>query len=230
MFGNKKKTLQSNKPTLKSTQSFLKLAEIRNDSVIMHDGTLRTILAVSSTNFDLKNDDEQNSIVAGYQRFLNSLEFPIQIVMQSRRMNISDYLLKLKGIADNQTNELLRIQTTEYTEFIKRLVENANVMNKNFYVVIPLYQSVLPTPAGFISGLLGRTKTKQVAEKVENLEKSKQQLDERVGSVSAELSSIGLQVVRLNTEQIIELFYNSYNFDAAPEIDASQLSEINLSQ
>lgn len=230
MFGNKKKTAQSNKPAMKSTQSFLKLAEIRDNSIIMHDGTLRAILGVSSTNFDLKNETEQNAIIAGYQRFLNSIEFPVQIVMQSRRMNVNDYILKIKGIADKQTNELLRIQTNEYMDFISRLVENANIMNKNFYIIIPLYQSVLPSKAGFIANLFKRTQTKKLAQKVENLENTKQQMDERVGSVTSELSGIGLQVVRLTTEQIIELFYNSYNFDVAPQIDASQLGEINLSQ
>ncbi len=229
MFGNKKQQA-SNKPTLKSTQSFLKIAEIRDGSVIMQDGTVRAILGVSSTNFDLKNEEEQNAIVAGYQRFLNSLEYPVQILMQSRRMNIGDYTQKLKGLMDKQTNELLRIQTSEYIEFISRLVENANIMNKNFYVIIPHYQSVLPTPAGFFSKLFKSTNTKQITERVENFEKTQQEIDERVGGVIGQLSGIGLQVVRLTTEQIIELFYNSYNFDVAPMLDASQLGDVNLSK
>lgn len=230
MFG-KTKTKGPAKPSMKSTQSFLRLAEIRDDSVILNDGTLRAILGVSSTNFDLKNEEEQNGIIFGYQRFLNSLDFPVQILMQSRRMNISDYTSKLKQIMDKQANELLRIQTSEYIEFVNQLVENANIMNKNFYCVVPLFQSVLPTSGGgLFSRLFGGGKSKQIAERVENFEKSKRELDERVGSVSSALSSIGLQVARLTTQQIIELFYDSYNFDSAPNIDASSLSDINLSK
>ena len=110
------------------TQSFLKLSEIRDDCIIMQDGTLRAVLTVSSTNFDLKSEEEQNALIYAYQRFLNSLEFHIQIILQSRKMDIGDYTGKLKGMMDRQTNELLRMQTGEYIEFINRLVESANVM------------------------------------------------------------------------------------------------------
>ena len=133
MFETKTKP-QSHKPNAKPTQAFLRMAEIKNDTLIMEDGTLRAILAVSSTNFDLKSQDEQNALIYNYQRFLNSLEFPIQILMQSRKMEISGYIEKLKRLTEKQTNELLRVQTAEYTEFISRLIENASIMNKNFYV------------------------------------------------------------------------------------------------
>jgi hypothetical protein len=229
MFGNKKKSSAA-LPAMKSTQSFLKISEIRDDSVIMQDGTLRAILGVSSTNFDLKNEEEQNGMIAGYQRFLNSLEFPVQILMQSRRMNISDYTGKLKGLVDHQANELLRIQTTEYIDFINRLVESANVMNKSFYCIVPDYQSVTPASGGLLSNLFGGGKAKQISRKVENFEKTKLEMDERVGSVVSELSGIGLQVARLNTEQIVELFYDSYNFDSGPTLDAGALGEVNLTQ
>src|SRR5580692_11168481 len=115
------------KPIGKTTQSFLRINEIKNDTVVVDDGTLRGILAVSSTNFDLKSQDEQNSIIFNFQRFLNSLDFSIQILMQSRKMEISGYLEKLKGLAEKQTNELLRVQTSEYVEFISRLIENAQI-------------------------------------------------------------------------------------------------------
>lgn len=114
------------------TQQFLKLTEIRDDMIIMSDGTLRSVLEVSSTNFDLKSEEEQNALIYSYQRFLNSLEFHIQILIQSRQMDISQYLDKLKGLMSKQTNELLRMQTGEYIDFIDRLVESANVMKKNF--------------------------------------------------------------------------------------------------
>src|SRR6185436_6268891 len=129
------------------------------------DGTLRGILAVSSTNFDLKSQEEQNSIIFGFQRFLNSLEFPVQILMQSRKMEIGGYIDKLKRLAEKQTNELLRVQTTEYTDFISRLIENASIMNKNFYIIVPLGKSILPPAGSFFSNLFGG-KNKEAVQRI----------------------------------------------------------------
>ena len=212
------------------TQNFLKLEEIRDDTIIMRDGTLRAVLVVSSTNFDLKSEEEQNALIYSYQRFLNSLEFHVQILMQSRKMNIAEYTEKLKRMMERQTNELLRMQTGEYIEFINRLIESANVMNKNFYVIVPYDISINPIGGGFFSNLFGNKKVKQLSEREQNFVNYRKQLDERVSSVAANLSSAGLRVVRLNTEQLIELAYNSYNFGAGPAIDASQLSQVTITE
>ncbi len=211
------------------TQAFLKISEIKQDTMILKDGTMRAVLAISSTNFDLKSQDEQNALIFNYQRFLNSLDYPIQILMQSRKMDISDYLESLKQIAERQTNELLRMQTAEYIEFIDRLVESANVMNKNFYVIVPYNQTLASAGGGgFFSNLFKGGKTRQISEREKNFDKYKILLDDRTTSVSSNLSSIGLRVVRLNTEQIIELLYDSYNFAAGPSIDASQLDSVTI--
>jgi type IV secretory pathway VirB4 component len=221
--------MREKKPvTGKTTQSFLRMNEIKNDTVVMDDGTLRAILAVSSTNFDLKSQEEQNAIIFSFQGFLNSLEFPIQILMQSRKMEIGGYIDKLKRLAEKQTNELLRVQTTEYAEFISRLIENASIMDKNFYIIVPLGESITPGPAGFISKLLGTAKAKETSVKIENFEKSKEKLDTRVNAILANLGSMGVRGVRLKTEEIIQLYYNSYNFDSGPLIDPAQLSEIKM--
>ncbi|MBI5530275.1 MAG: hypothetical protein HY918_02120 [Candidatus Doudnabacteria bacterium] len=214
----------------KPTQSFLKISEIKNDTVVLEDGSMRAIVAVSSTNFDLKSQDEQNSIIFNFQRFLNSLDFSIQILMQSRKMEIGDYLEKLKRLAEKQTNELLRVQTAEYTEFISRLIENASIMNKNFYIIVPLGDSILPSPAGFFSKLLGNGKTREIEEKIQNFERAKEKLDGRVTSLMANLSGIGIRGVKLKTEEIIQLYYNSYNFGAGPLIDPTQLEEIKITK
>jgi len=219
---------KKNHPVGKTTQSFLKLSEIKNDTVVMEDGSLRAILAVSSTNFDLKSQEEQNAIIFSFQGFLNALEFPIQILMQSRKMEIGNYLEKLKHIAEKQTNELLRVQTAEYIEFINRLVENASIMNKSFYIIIPYGQSILPKPSGFFSRVFGNGKAKEMAERIDNFEKAKEKLDTRVESVLANLGGLGVRGVRLKTEEIIQLFYNSYNFEAGPAIDPTQLNEIKI--
>lgn len=226
-MADKTKSKQIGNPT----QSFLKLSEIRDETIIMQDGTLRAVLAISSTNFDLKSEEEQNALIYSYQRFLNSLEFHIQILLQSRKMDIGEYTGKLKGMMERQTNELLRMQTSEYIDFIDRLVESANVMNKNFYVIVPYEMSVTATGnTSIFSKIFGTGKTQQVTAKQQAFSDYKRQLDERVGSVAANLGSAGLRVVRLNTDQLIELVYNSYNFGAGPAIDASQLPNITLTE
>lgn len=219
---NKKKTAG------KSTQSFLKLSEIKNDCVVMEDGTLRAILNVSSTNFDLKSQEEQNSIIFSYQRFLNSLEFPVQILMQSRKMEVSGYIDKLKKIAEKQTNELLRVQTQEYIEFISRLIENASIMNKNFYVIVPLGESIFPAAAGFLSRLLGNGKAKEAGERIANFERAAEKLNLRVNAVQGNLNGAGVRAERLNTEQIMQLYYNSYNFETGPMVNFGQLKDIKI--
>lgn len=213
------------------TQSFLKLDEIRDDTIIMQDGTLRAVLVVSSTNFDLKSQEEQDALIYAYQRFLNSLEFHVQILMQSRKMDIAEYTGKLKGLMERQTNELLRMQTGEYIEFINRLVESANVMNKNFYVIVP-YDQIIPanTGGGFFSRFLKSNQAGQISAREQTFAQYRKQLDERVTSVSSNLSSAGLRVVRLATEQLIELVYNSYNFGSGPTIDASQLPNVTITE
>lgn len=212
------------------TQAFLKLDEIKDDLIIMGDGTLRAVLTVSSTNFDLKNTDEQNALIYGYQRFLNSLDHTIQILVQSRKINISDYVDKLKSIMDRQTNELLRMQTSEYIEFINRLVESANIMNKNFYVIVPYEFSIDAAKTGLFAKLFGKNQAKDLANREKKLQEYRKVLDERVGSVESSLSSMGLRVVRLNTDQLVELVYDSFNYASGPSIDASQLSNITISQ
>jgi len=225
---------KSNKHKIKSkpTQAFLRIAEIKDDTLIMEDGTLRAILAVSSTNFDLKSQDEQNALIYNYQRFINSLEYPIQILLQSRKMDIGDYTEGLKHIMEKQSNELLRMQTSEYIEFINRLVESANVMNKNFYCIVSYHQNVKSggSKGGLFSRFFGGGQVNKLSERQASFDKYKVLLDDRASSVSSNLSSIGLRVVRLTTEQIIELLYNSYNFSSGPAIDASQLQNVTITE
>lgn len=216
------------KSSIKSTQSFLKFQEVKDDCMVMKDGTLRAIVGVSSTNFDLKNEEEQNALIFNFQRFLNSLDHSVQILMQSRRMNIGEYTEKLKHLMERQTNELLRLQTAEYIDFITRLVSGANVMNKNFYVIIPISQVVLPTPPSLLSKFFGGGAKEQAQEELANFGKVSHSLEQRVTSVVAGLGSIGLRALRLNSNQIIELLYNSYNFESGPLLDASKLSNIKI--
>lgn len=222
-----KKTKPSN---VKSTQAYLKINEVRDDTLVMTDGTLRAILAVSSTNYDLKSQSEQEGIIFGYQRFLNSLDFPIQILMQSRKVDITGYVQKLKGFMERQPNELLRVQTSEYIEFINRLVENSNVMNKTFYCIVPYSISIFPPASGFFGKFLGPNKTQQVSKRLENFRKNKYELDRRVITAESTLSGMGLRTLRLKTQELIELLYNSYNFESGPLIDPSKMAEVKVTE
>jgi hypothetical protein len=219
----------------KSTQSFLKVAEVRSDTMILEDGKFCAILAVASTNYALKNPEEQKALIFGYQNFLNQLDFDVQILMQSRKMNIDSYLDGLRKLMEEQSNELLRVQTAEYIEFIGKLIESSSVMSKNFYVVVAYWPGDLEAQAkpsgsgGGIFGIFRRGNAKQeISDRLKKFDESKQKLDQRVTTVAGGLASLGLKSAQLNTQAIIELVYNSYNFEAGPLIDASKLADIKL--
>lgn len=212
------------KRQLPSAQKYLHISEIRDNTVIMDDGTLRSVLLVSSINFALKNEDEQNAIISAYVNFLNNLSFPLQIVIQSRELNISDYLLDLEKREKEQTNELLKAQTADYISYISELVSLGKIMNKRFYVVVT-YNPLSDDRKGFaalVKELFNPSVSIRMKEaKFRALQK---ELSRRVDSVIAGLSSIGLNVVELDTQGVIELMYNSYN----PDISANQaLDNIN---
>lgn len=194
-----------------STQQHIPFAEVRDDVIIMKDGTLRTVVLVSSLNFALKSEDEQKGIVQGYVSFLNSIDFELEIVIQSRKLNIEKYLGKLDTIMRQQTNELLRKQTASYRSFVSKLVEEADIMDKKFFVVIPF------SPYGnkrksFFSRLQEAISPASVVKlKQAKFEQYKEEMGRRVGLVLSGLRSVGLSTQILDTQALIELFYNTYN-------------------
>lgn len=221
--------MQSGTKTAGSTQSFLDVAEIKEGTVILRDGSLRAVVVVSSTNFSLKSADEQNALISAYQNFLNSLEFPIQILMQSRKLDIHAYLDKLRVHMQEQTNELLRLQTQEYIEYVGKLIEFASIMNKTFYVVVPL--SAAAAKPGFmtkIGNLMNPVKTINL--KSQEFELKREELYQRVNQVLGALGGMGLRTMTLETEELIELLYNSYNFDAASPIKIKKVEELDLNR
>lgn len=201
----------SSTPAVASTQKYLNILAIRDGMVILRDGGIRTILEVGSLNFALKSEDEQNGMLYQYQQFLNSLKFPIQIVMQSRRLDLYTYLKMLKELLEKQTNDLIRIQTEEYINYIERLLTKANIMDKKFYVVIPFFPGGVEK-ATMVDRVLGAgSKSGEVHFTKEQFAEYKKQLDERVNVISGGLGSMGLRVSPLDTQQIIELLYVIYN-------------------
>ena len=186
-----------------STQQFLEIADIRGDVLILKDGSLRGILAVSSLNFALKSEEEQNAIIYQFQNFLNSLDFPIQIYIQSRKLNITGYLDKLKEMERQQKNELLKIQTREYIKFIQNLLTNVSIMTKNFYVIVPFFAVAPP-------GLRAK-REKEAVLSDEEFKRAKIQLWQRMEFVAHGLRNCGLFCAPLNSQEIIELFWSIYH-------------------
>lgn len=198
-----------------STQQYLDISEIKYDTVVVRDGTLRAVLSISSINFALKSEDEQNAIISSYISFLNNIKTPIQIVVQSRDLNIQNYLDNLKVKEKEQTNRLLKIQTAEYIEYIKELVSIGKIMNKSFFVVVS-YSPLSDKRKGFFSLLSEALKPATIFKLKEvKFLRYKESLSRRVDSVSSGLSSLGVDVRQLNTQELIELYYNSYNPETA---------------
>ncbi|MDO8513636.1 MAG: hypothetical protein Q7S37_03985 [bacterium] len=194
-----------------STQKYLNVLAIRDGMVILNDGGIRTILEVGSLNFALKSEEEQNGMLSQYQQFLNSLKFPLQIVMQSKRLDLFSYLKMLKGLLEKQTNDLIRIQTEEYTTYVERLLTRANIMDKKFYVVVPYFPGGIEKNSMIEKVLGSKSKTGEIHFTKEKFAEYKDKLNERVNIVSGGLGSMGLRVTPLGTQQIIELLYSIYN-------------------
>lgn len=207
--------VKKKKPSRPSTQSHMPIAEVKDGVVVLKDGTMRSVLLVSSLNFSLKSEDEQNAIISGYVGFLNSIDFPIQIVIQSRRLQIRPYLEKLKGLEREQTNELLRIQTADYRAFVEELVQIGQIMTKRYYVVVP-YDPISNKRKSFWTRFKEVLKPAlSVRLKEERFKQRQEELAMRLRHITTGLSGIGLTVVELDTQALIELYYSTYNPDTA---------------
>lgn len=218
----KKKNIKKPKPGA-PTQRFLDIAEIRENAVVLKDGTLRAVLMVSSINFALKSRDEQQAMIQSYVQFLNSVEYPIQIVIQSRRMNIEKYMNSMKEQEATIQNELLKNQIRDYMNFVQELVELGDIMQKRFYVVLP-YDPVEDKKTGFMAKVAEALSPASVVKLSEKkFKKRKYSLDQRVSLIQAGLNGMGLESVQLDTQGLIELYYNTYN----PEIyDTQKMTDI----
>ncbi len=219
-------SMSGNKPTA-STQAYLDISEIKEGTVILRDGSLRAVIVVSSTNFSLKSNDEQNALIASYQNFLNSLEFNIQILMHSRKLDIHSYLDKLRSVMQQQTNELLRLQTQEYIEYVTKLIEFASIMTKTFYVIVPL--STNAVKQGVMTKLMNVfSPAKEISTHQMDFERSREELSKRVNQVQGALGSMGLKSILLNTEELVELMYNSYNLNTASPIKIRSIEDFDI--
>ena len=223
------KKLQGNKPK-NSTQQYLDIAEIREDMVVMKDGTVRAVLMVSSINFDLKSEEEQNAMVGSYVNFLNALQFPLQIVIQSRPLNIDDYLQRLTITEREHSNELLRMQTADYRNFIMDLVHLEKIMSKRFFVVIP-YAPGQDNKLKFTDRFVGLFSTARAVQlDRDRFEKYARELNKRTLAIYSGITGMGLQSRRLNTQALIELYYNSYNPSVSQNAALPDINELSLDE
>ena len=195
----------------KSTQEFIPIKEIRDDVVILKDGSMHMIMMASTLNFALKSEDEQNAIILQYQNFLNSLDFPVQFFIESRRLKIKPYISILQDAEGKQDNELLKIQIREYIEFIKSFVKMTNIVSKTFYVSVPYTTASIEIQKGVLGGMIGGLFGRTPKELGDKFEEYKIQLQQRANVVQQGLASAGVRTAPLNTEELIELFYELFN-------------------
>lgn len=212
------------------TQQYLDILEIRDDTVVLRDGTLRAALLVSSINFSLKSTEEQDAVIEAYTQFLNTIDYPLQIVIQSRRLDIDDYLDNLKAIEKKQTNELLQLQTRDYRQFVSELVQIADIMTKRFYVIIP-YSPKADRPANFFARLRNVFQpTATIHLKQKQFEQYRSELFKRVDNTMNALDSAGLKSIILDTQSLIELYYNSYNPETSRQQKLQDVKKMNLEE
>jgi len=195
-----------------ASQKFVEIQDIKGDVVVLKNSGLRAVCIASSINFELKGSDEQEALIGRYQAFLNSLDFPLQILISSRKLEIEPYLNNLDDLAKTQTNELLHSQTIEYMDFIKKFVGIADVMNKFFYVIIP-YNPLGGEKEKFLDKIKYIIKPKEAAQKMtdEQFKEYRDQLMQRVNHVIGGIRAFEIKATLLNTKQLQKLFYKFYN-------------------
>jgi hypothetical protein len=197
-----------------STQIHLKVAEIRDNVAILKNGGLRAVLKTSSVNVHLKSEEEQNSIIYSYQNFLNTLEFPIQILVKSKKLDLDNYIDKLKSIATKQTNPLMKEQTVDYIDYIQRLIEYADIMQKEFYVIIPFDPSrakKVTMIQKFISYMTPKDNVSELRQRHREFETLRKGLNQRLNVVKTGLENCGLKAEQLMTPELVTLFYECHN-------------------
>lgn len=206
-----------------STQNSLQIAEIRDGIVIMNDGSYRAVVMCKAINFDLMSPQEREAVEYSYQGFLNSLYFPVQIFVRSQKVDLRPYIEKLDKIRSEHENMLLALLMEDYINFMSDLATQTNVMDKKFYVVVPLFQTVEVGKAvgkvanaskGFLANAFGQKEQKVVINEAD-LERAKTELRNRVQAVIGGLQQAGIQSLPLDTQELIELYYDAYNPDTA---------------
>ncbi len=196
-----------------SSQRFVPISEIRNDTVILKKGGMRAVIQVEALNFNLKSETEQQGIIAGYEAFINTLSFPLQIVIRSTKVNIDPYIEQIREKANTQENELLQMQTESYALFIEKIVEVADIMQKRFLVIVTLddAEEKKSPLSKFFSWIGVDDSASKINYRRKYFSEKSTKLKDRVNLVEAGLHNIGLLTRRIPTSELIELYYEIYN-------------------
>ena len=196
-----------------STQQLVSIGGIRDNVVLLKDGSIRAIIEVSAINFELRSEDEQIAIIQNFQRFINSIDFPLQICLLSRRLYIDDYLKLATEASGQLDNELLRIQSSEYIKFIKELSSLTNIMSKKFYIVVPFYIFESPTKTGLFQSFKSVVGSSGGAQQLsdERFAVYQNQLMQRAELVFGGLVGLGLRTRLLEKDELVKMFYDLYN-------------------
>ena len=196
----------------KATQEFVPIKEVRDGIIVLKNDELRAIVLANSINLSLKSNDEQQATIMQFQNFLNTLDFPIQISVQSRRLDIRPYLLQLEDRLKVQSEPLLKLQTKEYIEFIKSFTETVSIMTKSFFVVVPYTHTTLKSDSGVFDRFFSKKSKEEVrAMKQVDFEEKRSQLEERVSVIQQGLGRCGINTAQLGTEEVVEVFYKVFN-------------------
>ena len=196
----------------RASQEFIPIKEIRDNIVVLKDGGMRAIIMSSALNFALKSVENQEAIIFQFQTFLNSLDFSAQIFMESRRLDIRPYIALLEERYKEQKGELMKLQTREHIDFVKKFTDRTNIMTKNFFVVVPYSAAPLQNKENLKNKLfLKKNPKEEIKSKIDTFEENRSQLEQRVSVVEQGLIRCGLRVVQLGTEEIVELFYKIFN-------------------
>lgn len=213
-----------------STQRYLPIAEVREDTVVLKNGGLRAVLKVHAVNFSLKSEIEQQGIISGYQGFLNTLLFPIQILMRSTRMNIDPYIHDLRNKANVQKSPLLKDQALDYANFMEKLVDVADIMQKSFYVIVPM-DAPTKTKRGILQRFMEWMNVDDTRAKA--LQRSREfraynkVLRDRITLVQSGLENVGLTMKRLKTDELVQLFYSIYNPTTSQKQKFASFADLN---
>ncbi|MDG7047271.1 MAG: hypothetical protein JRN53_06795 [Nitrososphaerota archaeon] len=235
LLGSSTKTAQAKTAANpNSTQNMLEIAEIRDGIVIMNDGSFRGVIMAKSINFDLMSPQEQESVEFAYQGFLNSLGFPVQIVIRTQRIDMQPYIDRLDKIRSEHDNMLLAMLMDDYISYVQQLSSQTNIMDKKFYVVIPYYSTVNDESKALAQGKTFLTGLAQMFSKAEKhvvineaqLEAAKTELRNRMQAVLGGLMQSGIQGLPLDTEELIELYYDVYNPDTATRQELRNVDDL----
>ncbi|MFA6520116.1 MAG: hypothetical protein WCT44_00740 [Candidatus Paceibacterota bacterium] len=196
----------------KATQEFVPIKEVRDGIIVLKDGELRAIVLANSVNLSLKSEEEQKATILQFQNFINTLDFSIQISVQSRRLDIRPYLLLLENRIKVQNEPLLKLQTREYIEFIRNFTDTVSIMTKSFFVVVPYTHTILKSDSGMFGNLFSKKNKAQIeAAKKVDFEEKRSQLEERVAVIQQGLGRCGINSAQLGTEEVVEVFYKVFN-------------------